>query len=271
MKVFISWSGALSHKIGEAFYTWLPGVLQLVKPYFTPSDIEKGARWSAEVSGELESSSIGIFCMTRENLNSSWILFEAGALSKHVDKSRVCPVLIGLEPSELPGPLSQFQATPFQRGEIYKLMQTINAALGDSHLDDKTLDAVFDMWWPKLEQQVKDIVANHTNEAEVPASTDRDMLVEILELTRLTSRRAASPASLHPQAARELLAGYVAAHDALQSGKPKDAMAQLEAMKRALMYVTRRVRPFAVRPELDKLTKAIDDLSFTIEDDEIPF
>jgi hypothetical protein len=271
MKVFISWSGPLSHKVGEAFRTWLPGALQLVKPYFTPSDIEKGARWNAEISTELESSSVGIFCMTRENLNSSWILFEAGTLSKHIEKSRVCPVLIGLEPSERPGPLRQFQATPFQRNEIHKLMQTINAALGDSHLDDKTLDSVFDMWWPKLEEQVGEIVANHVKEGEGPVRTDHDMLLEILELTRLTSRRAASPASLPPMALSELLAGYVAAHDALQSSKSEDAMAQLETMKRAVMYMAHRAR--STPPELAKLVKAVDHLSFDIgeEDDEIPF
>ena len=41
MKVFISWSGQHSKKLGEALRDWLPGVLQLVTPYFTPSDIEK--------------------------------------------------------------------------------------------------------------------------------------------------------------------------------------------------------------------------------------
>lgn len=273
MKVFISWSGPLSHKIGEAFRTWLPGALQLVKPYFTPSDIEKGARWNAEISRELETSSVGIFCMTRENLNSSWLLFEAGALSKQLDKSRVCPVLVGLETSELPGPLSQFQATPFERDEIYKLIQTINAALGDAHLDERTLDSVFDMWWPKLESQVQEIVETHATEAEPPASSDREMLLEILELTRLTSRRAASPSSIHPLAATELLAGYVAAHDALHARKPEDAMAQLETIKKAILYVARHTRSSPSRPELTKLVKAIEDLSFTIgpDEEEIPF
>ncbi len=99
------------------------------------------------------------------------------------------------------------------------------------------------------------------------------MLLEILELSRLTSRRAASPASIHPAAATELLSGYVAIHDALQAEKPQDAMAQLEAIKKALMYVARHTRPSAARPELGKLIKAVDDLSFTIgpSDDEIPF
>ncbi len=81
-KVFISWSGELSNKLAEAVRQWLPGVLQFVKPYFTPSDIEKGARWGSDILTELDSSDIGIICLTKENLEKPWILFESGALSK---------------------------------------------------------------------------------------------------------------------------------------------------------------------------------------------
>lgn len=80
-KVFISWSGDLSNKLADAVRQWLPGVLQFVKPYFTPSDIEKGAKWASNIAGELESSDIGIICLTKENLDKPWILFESGALS----------------------------------------------------------------------------------------------------------------------------------------------------------------------------------------------
>jgi len=72
MKVFISWSGALSRKLAEALRNWLPAVLQSVEPYFTPDDIEKGARWEAEIAGELEASEVGVFCLTRESLSSLW-------------------------------------------------------------------------------------------------------------------------------------------------------------------------------------------------------
>lgn len=92
-KVFISWSGELSNKLAEAVRQWLPGVLQFVKPYFTPSDIEKGARWGSDILTELDSSDIGIICLTKENLEKPWILFESGALSKNFEKSRVCTLL----------------------------------------------------------------------------------------------------------------------------------------------------------------------------------
>ena len=80
MRIFISWSGDLSRELGEAIRDWLPGVLQSVKPFFTPNDIEKGARWNKDISNELEQSSFGIFCLTKENLSRPWIMFEAGAL-----------------------------------------------------------------------------------------------------------------------------------------------------------------------------------------------
>ena len=90
MKVFISWSGDLSRELGEALREWLPSVIQSVKPFFTPNDIEKGARWGKDIANELESSSVGIFCITKENLSKPWLMFEAGALSKNLDASKVC-------------------------------------------------------------------------------------------------------------------------------------------------------------------------------------
>ena len=126
MKVFISWSGDLSQQIAEEIRKWLPSVIQVIKPYFTPDDISKGARWSTEISKELEQSTLGIICLTQDNINSAWIMFEAGALSKKLEESKVCPILFGLEPSDIKGPLVQFQASKFSKQEIKKVVTMIN-------------------------------------------------------------------------------------------------------------------------------------------------
>ena len=50
----------------------------------------------------------GIVCLTPHNLESPWILFESGALSKRVAHARVSPYLFGLKVADVTGPLSQF-------------------------------------------------------------------------------------------------------------------------------------------------------------------
>ena len=89
MKVFLSWSGEQSRRIAEVFKEWIPSVIQAVKPYFSPEDIAKGARWSKEISQELEESKVGILFLTKDNLGAPWLLFEAGALSKSMERSKV--------------------------------------------------------------------------------------------------------------------------------------------------------------------------------------
>ncbi len=111
MKIFITWSGDTSCLIAEVLNKWLPGVLQAVKTYYSPNDILKGTRWNAEISKELESSQVGIICLTKDNLEAPWIMFEAGALSKSLENSKVCPILFGVDASEVKGPLVQFEFT----------------------------------------------------------------------------------------------------------------------------------------------------------------
>jgi hypothetical protein len=110
MKLFLSWSGARSQAIAEALREWLPKVIQAVKPWMSAIDIDRGARWSSDIAVELSDTSFGILCITPENLNAPWIHFEAGALSKTLEKSLVCPYLLELEPTDLKGPLVQFNA-----------------------------------------------------------------------------------------------------------------------------------------------------------------
>ena len=184
MKVFISWSGNQSKDIAEAIRAWMPSVLQTVKPYFTPNDINKGKRWSTHIADELDNSSVGVFCITRENLNSPWIMFEAGAISKTVDASLVCPILFGLGNADISGPLTQFQTTLFNKLDMYALVKTINESNTDNVLADDVLRGVFDAFWPKLETRVNEILANDISNTESHSRTERDLLEEILGLSR---------------------------------------------------------------------------------------
>src|SRR5262249_41004105 len=127
MKVFISNSGKLSEQLAEALSDWLPKALQFIRPYFS-SDIEKGAKWETEISENLKTSTICIIALTKESLKSSWVMFEAGAISSSHTKARICAILFDLKPIDVVGPLVHFQATEYSKDEIYKLVKTINAS-----------------------------------------------------------------------------------------------------------------------------------------------
>jgi len=110
MKIFISWSERQSKEIARALSEWLRLVIQAVEPFYSP-EIEKGTKWSNELDGALEGTHFGIVCLTSDNCKSTWIHFEAGALSK-TGNARIWTFLCGLKPSDVPPPLSKF---PYSR------------------------------------------------------------------------------------------------------------------------------------------------------------
>src|SRR4051812_44421684 len=112
MKVFISWSGQKSRDVAIVLRDWLPLVINSIDPFVSSEDISAGARWQGEIAGALEATNFGLVCVTKENQGSPWLNFEAGALAKAVDSSRVVPLAIDLKPSDIENPLGQFQAQP---------------------------------------------------------------------------------------------------------------------------------------------------------------
>ena len=267
MNVFISWSGENSKKFAEVLRNWLPAVLQLVKPYFTPSDIEKGARWNSEIAKELESAQVGILCVTRDNLHSDWIMFEAGALSKSLDKAHVCPVLFGIRNTDLSGPLKQFQTTEFTKEDFKKLLQVINNKLADNKLAPTILDSVFDKWWPELEQNIKKCTSEIKGAPVIPVRTDRDVLNEVLELTRMNTRNIQIPPQrINPKALLHLFTTFIALHDENSNGTSgyQGTLDELKDMSKALIYLAKG------NQELDELVQKVQNLSFTYKEKESP-
>ena len=185
MELFISWSGKQSNKIAEVIREWIPCVIQAVQPYYTPNDIDKGQRWGAEISKKLESSKVGIIVLTPSNLNAPWLMFEAGALSKSFENASVCPLLFGVSPADIKGPLLQFQCSTFGESEVFKLLMSINSNLGENKLEDKTLSSTFKVFWPQLQERVEAIISEPEDGEAQPASRpDREILEEILKLSR---------------------------------------------------------------------------------------
>lgn len=280
MKVFISWSGESSKKLAEAIHNWLPSVLQLVKPYFTPSDVEKGARWNSEIAKELESCEVGILCITRDNLHSDWVLFEAGALSKSLDRAHVCPVLFGIHNTDLAGPLKQFQTTEYEKKDFRKLVSVINGKLGENKLSAKVVDSVFEKWWPELQERVNEVLEGPGEGDGEPVRQDRELIVEILELSRdIAQKIRKTPRPVSTSALVDLLTKYISLHNEQVHGEGgyQQTLDDLEAMKKAITYIARSSRK---SPELNELLEELQTLTFKYEksednspseDEEVPF
>lgn len=185
LKIFISWSGPTSKRVALALREWLPNVVQFLDPWMSSEDIDKGARWNSDVATQLEQSSIGIICLSPDNLDSPWVLFEAGALSKTLDNTFVCPYLFCLDATALRGPLLQFQATVANKDDTYKLVCTICKSLEGFYLPETRLRTAFEQWWPSLESELKKIDCPEPNERPGPlVPSERELLEELLELVR---------------------------------------------------------------------------------------
>ena len=127
-----------------------------------------------------------LICLTPENIAAPWIHFEAGALSTALN-ARISAVMLGVNSSDLKGPLTRYQSTVFEREDFFQLFQSINDA-SETPLKQEILTNAFDNAWKKLEVEfnsiIKQYVASNTVPTEDDSSSDSDAIQEILRLLR---------------------------------------------------------------------------------------
>jgi len=238
MKIFISWSGEKSRQIGEAFRYWLPDVIQSVRPYFTPDDVAKGQRWAADIAENLHSSQFGLFCLTSENLTAPWLLFEAGAVSKDSKNGKVCPLLFGIDSTQLAGPLLQFQATPYSREEVFKFLKAINAET-NIPLNEVQLERAFDRCWSELDEKIQEVLASDTQDQAPAPRSVQDMVEETLSIVRALKHSSAQQPDdesvNHWLVYLQSTLDY--ATDALKISEGAEQAVVLEHLKRMLAYI----------------------------------
>ena len=171
MKIFICWSEDRSHTLAKALQTclpkFIPGLQRVDEPanLFVSDDIAKGVRWFDAVDEQLDTSDAGLVCVTREALQSGWIHFEAGALARAVRKKErqkkatgaLYTYLLGVETSELRGPLSEFQTTKFEREDNKRLCAAIVNCMKEGAPTREIWEKAFDENWKSFEKEVKTI------------------------------------------------------------------------------------------------------------------
>lgn len=185
IKVFISWSGDLAREVAVALRDWLPVLFDNVDPWTSDTDIDPGARSLDNIHTALQDSAAGIVVITSQNQDEPWLNYEAGALAKTVsnDTTRVVPLLVDIDsPTQLTGPISQFQAKPLDKAG----MSSIAAMLG--RLVDADLAALqlrLDLVWPQLEEKLSAITSARSPQPNKPRRAQPEILDEILGIVRL--------------------------------------------------------------------------------------
>ncbi|EIW9253774.1 toll/interleukin-1 receptor domain-containing protein [Klebsiella pneumoniae] len=275
MKIFISWSGPESLKIAKILRDWIPNVIQAVKPYVSAEDIDKGTRWAADISKELDDSLYGIICLTKGNISAPWINFEAGALSKKVDKSKVSPFLFKIKPSEVTGPILQFQHTRSDdKEDILKLVSSINKQ--GEFLTEERLNSSFEQWWPKLEADLSGVIDSeaeskepakqnkHTSNAEIQ---NLSQIVEsLLDISRTNHQLLRNPEVLLPEEYVKKILGKTTNQEVVMTNVTNDLVDSLSHLSRLRRIILRSSKDeAAINHYLEELESIIDSLSKPVD------
>jgi hypothetical protein len=185
--------------------------MQTLEVFYSPNDIPSGAPWVDEIRKNLQGQVFGIVCVTRQNLNEPWLLFESGAISNAVgDQSRLCPFLFDIDSKAIGPPLSIFQWRSSTKADVTKLVHDINKARDDGKLTEAKLNVVIEKYWPDLSHALDALqgrIASGEFGAIEPAKSRsvEQMLEELLDLARADYR------TRH-------LSGFVSFGDSVYSG-----------------------------------------------------
>jgi hypothetical protein len=188
----------------------LKKAIQTSDPFMSKKSIEVGSRWLIEIGKQLDESTVGIVCMTKENQTAPWLNFEAGAISNAARsspeqtnekiESRVCLYRIDLDQADVGWPLAMFQDIVADRDGTKEVVRMVNRRV-PVPLSDADLDDTFSHFWPDFETQLN--AAKKLSGTPAPPSRSKmeENMDEVLSTMRRIERKAVEAenrASLFP-------------------------------------------------------------------------
>jgi hypothetical protein len=195
MIVFLTWSGDRSKAVAGALRDCLKPICNAFQPWMSERDIALGAPWFPEILTQLRNAGAGVVCITPENQNERWLLFEAGALVRSVPEQRLAiPYLFGMQPGELRAPIREIQAakSAADEGESWQLVLSLYGALqpAEKTLKDAELRDAFDMVWKARLKPMLDKIPTAAPAPQPVANPNAEMLALLRELVERDRERA---------------------------------------------------------------------------------
>ena len=165
MKLFISWSGERSQKVAEVVKEWVQTLFPKgIDVWLSSENMIPGRLSMPKIIKALKTSDYGIFCFVKDNCKSSWMMFEAGAISKQSDAAEA----EGLYGIIFDGTIEDFRRTPFEQLQLTvfdkksldKMFKSINTKMGqakiEEHILSKNVDTTWSIYCVKIKEALGD-------------------------------------------------------------------------------------------------------------------
>jgi hypothetical protein len=256
MRIFASWSGERSKTAAMGLKSLLEDVFPEAVQVFISDHINPGELWGRRLGVELEQCEFGVLCLTLENFQAPWLLFEAGAISKKFGTARVVPYLIDeLPPASNSSPLAQFQHVQADREGTYRLVESINENRETPKPTDK-LERSFERWWPDLEQTL--VSLRISGRAQPVIRSDRELLENILQRVEALWQARGKSQSLATDLPRAELLHLLNLRD-----QPTTAYARRHTLQKELRHLRdlgfiKNKQPIAALPENFQLNQCFE-------------
>jgi hypothetical protein len=119
--------------------------------------------------------------------------FEAGALDKIPETSRVIPFLFEMRPSDIRGPIADLMGAIYEQGsaknkeEFRKLLGSLNTSRNPPYVAAEVFNSTFELMWPDFETRLNVLAAEAEHLANEPAPKApeaSEILEEVLQAVR---------------------------------------------------------------------------------------
>ena len=176
-KIFISWSGEHGKAIAKKLKQSIENDIfsGKVKCFVSDVNITCGEDWKNKINNVLKGSQFGIVCVTKDNVGSPWIHYEAGALAGN--GILTIPLLFNCSEKAIQGtPLQDKQCVHFHdkdqpgdkswtrngvqfhdRVKFCKMISDINDELKLVDIDKTQLDIISKRAYAKLQRDFKKV------------------------------------------------------------------------------------------------------------------
>lgn len=137
------------------------------------------------IEERLSVSQFGIIVVTAENMEKTWLNFEAGALSNRFGDNavaRVVPVMTDFDSVyQIQGPIAQFQAVKLDKTGMKALVESLCNVIS---AEWQSVEERFEWSWEQFEAEVADARARVGKQPEAPPVDLTKLVVQMLDLLK---------------------------------------------------------------------------------------